>query len=351
MVDQSRAISARHHLALPLLAVLAACAAPDAWHVDVALRAGEKLGGCAAGDLLADRPGTELVAVAGSGAVRVVFRDADGWHSQTVFRAPGEVIQCAAGEVDPARPGDEIVAVGMAAGPESGAGPGAAYLIFRDGDSWHGKKIFEDPRLLHGACITGQGIFVIGFSNKVFQIRRSGDGFDARPVADLPGAGKTCVATKDGIAIACNDGSLVLLSGTDGTFAARVLDKRSQGRARVGTDGHRVVVADDDGTLSLVSADGREQIHKEDMKLRGAVLADLDPETPGLEAACAGYAKKITVLSRQSGGWRKAFEHQEPGRLHHLIAADLDGRPGLELAACGFAGRLVVLSRASTGKR
>lgn len=333
-----------------LLLVFASCAAPGPWQVEVVLEAGEKLGGCAAGDVLADpdHPGPELVAVSGSGTVYVAWRAGGrgGWQHRRVYQASGEAIQCAAGDADPTSPGAEIVAVGMASGSESSDGRGAVYLIRRQAGGWQGSKIFEDTRLLHGACITQDGIFVIGFSRKVFQLTRSGDGsWSSEAVGELPGAGKTCVETRDGIAIACNDGSLVQLSKVDGRWRTSVLDTRSQGRARVGTDGERVIVADDDGTLSIVSAAGRKEIHREHKKLRGAVLAELDPSAPGLEAACAGYEHKITVLGNDAGRWRQLFTHEEPDRLHHLVAVDLDGRPGLELVACGYAGRLVVLSR------
>jgi hypothetical protein len=332
------------------LAVTACTSPASRWHVDVALVAGEKLGGCAVGNVLPDQPGPELVAVAGSGNVYVAWRDKDGrWQSERVYKAPGEVIQCAAGDVDPTSPGDEIVAVGMAMGTEDSGGTGAAYLVRRDGGIFKGEKIFEDAHLLHGTCITKDGIFAAGFSNKVFQLTRAADGsWTSRSVADLPGAGKNLVETKAGLAIACSDGSLVLLQKSrdgGGTWSTRVLDKRSQGRARVGTDGERVVVADDDGTLSIVSASGRKEIHKESQKLRGAILAELDPASPGLEAACAGYEHKITVLGGGSGGWHELFTHVEPDRLHHLVAVDLDGKPGLELVACGYAGRLVVLGK------
>ena len=56
--------AASHRIvALPLGLFLSACASPAAdWQVEVALEAGEKLCGCAAGHLLPDHPGQELVA-------------------------------------------------------------------------------------------------------------------------------------------------------------------------------------------------------------------------------------------------------------------------------------------------
>jgi hypothetical protein len=124
-----------------------------------------------------------------------------------------------------------------------------------------------------------------------------------------------------------------------------VIDQRVAGRARLGTDGTRVVAADDDGTLSLIADEQRTTIHTETEKLRGAVLAELDPENSGLEAACAGYARRITVLRRTGGSWQSEVVHEGTDRFHHLLAVELDGRPGLELVACGYDGGLLVITR------
>ena len=73
-------------LGIPLLLVLSgltACASTSPWQLEVALDAGEKLGGCATGNLIPDRDGTEIVAVASSGAIHVAWRsDAGGWQTQ-----------------------------------------------------------------------------------------------------------------------------------------------------------------------------------------------------------------------------------------------------------------------------
>lgn len=330
---------------LPLLGACATPASSEGWTAEIAVRAGEKLGGCAAGDLIPERPGNELAIVGASGKVWVAYRDGDVWVSEVVTQTPGEMIQCAVGDLDPRRPGDELIVVGMAEGTESSGGSGAAYLVAREGGLWASHQLLRDPALLHGVCITDGRAFAVGFSKAVFAIEPQGDGFACRPIAELPGAGKTCVPTQDGIAIACNDGSLVLVRGGPETFAAETIDQRSAGRARVGTDGVRIIVADDDGTLSIVGSGERQEIYKENDKLRGAVLADLDPQAAGLEAACAGYACRLSLLEFDDGAWRAETLYESSDRFHHLIAADVDGRPGLELVAVGYAGDVVVLRR------
>jgi len=138
---------------------------------------------------------------------------------------------------------------------------------------------------------------------------------------------------------------LVLLRDGPESYTPKIIDQRSAGRARVGTDGHRLIVADDDGTLSIVDSGQRQEIYKESDKLRGAVLADLDPQTPGLEAACAGYARRLSLLELVDGAWRAETLYEDSDRFHHLIAADVDGQPGLELIGVGYAGNVVVLRR------
>jgi len=313
------------------------------WHVERALEAGEKLGGCAAGDVMPEMPGPELVTVAASGAVWVAWREGGSWRSERVFSAPGEMIQVACGEVLKASPGDEIVVVGMASGRESSAGPGAAWLISRSGGMWKASQISKSPRLLHGVCVAREGVVVTGFENNAQLIRFEGGEPKPGPIVSLPGAGKNGLQVGNRVVIACADGSLAAIDWSDNSVIA--LDNRASGRARLGSDGERIVVADDDGTLSIISPWGREEIHKESRKLRGAVLADVDPDAEGVEAVCAGYENKITILRRTKDGWKSELVHEEPDRLHHLLAVQLDGKDGLELVACGYAGALIVISR------
>ena len=80
-----------------------------AWTAELAFEPGVKLGGCAAGDLLAWRPGEEIAVVSAEGAVHLVYRDGETWRSRLLFQTPGELIQCAIGDVDPQTPGNEKI--------------------------------------------------------------------------------------------------------------------------------------------------------------------------------------------------------------------------------------------------
>jgi hypothetical protein len=181
-----------------LLVAATSCTTTPSWHVDRVLDAGEKLGGCAAGDVLPDRPGTELVAVAASGAVWVCWRESGVWKGEVVFRAPGEMIQVACGDVLKDVPGDEIVTVGMAQGTESDDGRGAVWLIHRAAGAWHAIAVAGTDRLVHGACVSPRHEIVFtGFDARVHFLDAAAisptDPSPPTRSAGLPGAGKSVI--------------------------------------------------------------------------------------------------------------------------------------------------------------
>jgi len=80
-------------------------------------------------------------------------------------------------------------------------------------------------------------------------------------------------------------------------------------------------------------------------KLRGAVLADLDPQVPGPEVATVGYERRLTILHREGERWKPTPVLRESEKFHGLAAGDLDGDGDQELVACGYSGRLIVIDR------
>jgi hypothetical protein len=146
--------------------------------------------------------------------------------------------------------------------------------------------------------------------------------------------------------VACNAGTVVNVRKTGTSWRREVLDQAEAGQSRIGTDGRRLLVARDDGALGLIGEEGRTDIHQEGQKLRGAVLADLDPAAPGVEAATAGYEGTITVLYPSGGKWRAETVFRDKGRFHHLVAGELlAAGKGPELAGCGYSRRLTVVAR------
>jgi hypothetical protein len=339
------------------LALLASCvtSGPDSgsadresgWERVVIASTGVKLGGCAVGDIDPTHEGPEIAAVGEDGSVHVFGRDADGWHATVAARFAGEMIQCAIGDADLDHPGLELVVVGMQEGPETDDGPGAAHLLAWKDGAFVDELLFVDDSLLHAACAQDGEVFVAGFTERVHRLKRREGGFRSSVVVDLPGAAKCMVPFAGGLAVACTDGSVVHVTSDARGSHAEILDKRLAGRARLaGRDGV-LVVADDDGVLSLVLSGGDTvRLHRSSEKARGAVFADLDLTSPGPEAATVGYDRRVVLLRQQGSRWDPTELSREADRLHHLVCADVDPAPGLELLTVGFAGDVVMLRRA-----
>jgi len=346
-----------------------ATASPQAdapWSSHVVMTAPAKLGGCAVGDLDPAHPGNEIVSVCVTGEVFLSRPDRGRWVSEPIGKAEGELLQCAIGDADPTRPGNELLVVGMAAGTEDDGGPGRAYLVFREESESEGKArvtwklepLLEDGALIHSGLIgdvdpdhDGDEIAVAGFSKVVHLIVRGASGWKISPICTLPGPAKSMVAFAGGLAVACADGSLIHLLKQDGSWKSHVLDKAARGYARLGGAGNQLIAARDDGQLLLVTPDGEvTAIYGNDQKLRGAVLAELDPDSPGLEAATAGYDLKMSVIYPVEGEagteWIPRVVHTDVDRFHHLAVGELDPEsPGLEIVGCGYSGRVIVAGK------
>lgn len=339
---------------LALVAALSACSAPPRpWTTRVVADLGRKLGGCAVGDVDERHAGAEIVVVDVDGRVVVAHRDADGtWHAEVAVTLTGEAIQCAVGDVLPDRDGLEIVTVGKLEGDEDSPGPGAAYVVHRDGDGWSARRVFVDDALVHGLDIApragGDDVLVAGYTDVAYRLRADGDEVRAERLADVGGDAKSTQwlgGTR--AAVGCATGALVLLERDGETWTTRRLHQApsSQARLAAGPD-DTILACRNDGGLSLVHLDGRvEDVYRESDRLRGAVAADLEPERPGLELATAGYSGRITILRRDGDTWTPETVGTDDGRLHHLAVGELDGL-GTVLVACGYGGRVLVVSRA-----
>ncbi len=335
-------------------------AANERWKVEVVLQASGKLGGCSVGELDPSASGPEIAAVCATGEVFVAARDGTAWTSWKVGQLPGEAIGCVIGDLDPGHPGNELLVFGMREGDEDSGGPGMAYVFLPRGrGSWPLQPILMDTGLVHGGCVaeldpfhSGNEALFSGFSHALQVVSGKGRNWKRQRVATLSGPLKSAVAFRGGAALAQADGRLTHLTWQGSGWSLKELSTCDQGYARLDAAGGLLLAARDDGGLELWSEDGPQVIHREADKLRGAVLADLDPASPGLEAATAGYGQRVSVLRQGPDGWQAETVFEDTAGLHHLTHGELDASsPGEELVACGYSGRLLVLGLAQGAAR
>ena len=341
---------------LPLLSAGGCSSLPDgmAGRVEVALEAGQKLGGCAVGDLLPANAGDEIVALGEDGRIYCTYWIDEGrhegtpvgrWHTEEVFRCPGEMIQVTIGDADPFREGLEVVAVGSFTGPEDPKTQGAVWILGRKDGEWWAEQVLTAPNLVHGVAVHKEGIVAAGYGRAAWRLVRSGQGWERTGIGPLPGDGKAVVDLGGAVAIGCTDGSLVRAFVVQGKWQLATLDSRDAARSRLATLDGAIVSANDDGSLTLlpVGAQESELLHKESQKLRGAWIGEFG-SIPGPAVATVGYSGRVTVMRQDyQGPWREWVIYEDTDRLHHLGSGDVYGDGRTVLVACGFSGRVVVL--------
>ena len=202
-----------------------------------------------------------------------------------------------------------------------------------EGIGTYWKNLIADPDTLHSIYLTLTVVPIALVANVVFGIA------SAWAISRFSFPGRTLL-------VACIGGTVEVVSKADGAWRSATLATLPAGAARLATDGERVVVACDDGALRLIEGASVTVLHQDPAKekARGAVLADLEPSRPGLEAATAGYSGAVTVL--RLGPERSSVTAlEDAGRLHHLATLALEGPPRrLGLLACGYAGKVYLLT-------
>jgi hypothetical protein len=336
------------------IAVLSACSTTEVeppWREAVVFDAGEKLGGCALGDLDPNRAGDELAVVAGSGAVWMIAYEEGAWISEKVGDLPGEMIQCAIGDVMPEHPGDELVMVGIKEGGEDDGGPGVAWVAWRDANGWNKELIVEDHALLHAVCIgdfvdgsAAQALLVAGYSGNALVFVRDAGAWRQDAVIGLTGPAKGASAGLGGAVIVDAEGALLKLSRDDGLWQRTELAKFEDSLARVTATSDEVLFCANDGKLRLWSAEGVETVYSTTDRLRGAIFIDMDPGSYGVELATAGYDGNITLIRAGAATFTPQHIAHDDGRFHHLARGSISGL-GDVLAGCGYSGRVTVAWR------
>ena len=333
----------------------------EGWALATVFRGDARINGVACGELDPDAPGDEIVAVDRRGAIRAFRRAGEGFEpldlGLSVTANRGELVQVICADLVPSAPGDEIIAVGMDEGGEDDGGLGLVRVLVREPelrDGWWEVRLVT-PALVHAVA--------------------AGDIDPGRPevARDLQHAGnaKGACVTEGGFVLACDDGGLLEYT-RQGTGELALQTRRDLGAtlARIAPfPGDGVAVCDNSGQFRLIERgsagrlDGATtMLERADNRLRGAVVADLLPDSVGVEAATAGYDGVIRVVRLDRVGLTFL---QEPGRadqlawltskvrvardsakLHHLTTGELDGL-GTCLVSCGYSGCVLAIHRVS----
>ena len=333
------------------------------WHSEVLLSTEAGMGGLAIGDLDPEMAGNEVAVVNGAGEVWLVGRNGQGWRPQRIRTGEGELIMCAIGDVDPRYDGNEFVAVGMVRGEESTSGQGQVLLIRKNVGDWVAEAIFTDDHMLHGVAVgdvsarhDGNEIVACGFNHRATLLHPEESGWTPETIYVGNDRLKIALAAdvlpeRAGLeALVCGaDGKVMVLWENKLGWRHRLLFSDPVGQSRIAIGELGILVGGDKGKVTLCQRQGDQWSHeflaRDTAKIRGVVIADLDPDHPGEEQYACGYSGKVIQLVRGDRGYWKSrvvFTAERP--LHHLVAGEFDPtHPGPELLTCGHGGRLTAL--------
>jgi hypothetical protein len=310
-----------------------------------------KLGGCAVGDFDPTHPGNEVAAVASDGSVYIVRRVGEGWEHEVIARFPGELIQCAGGDLAVGVGADELVAVGAAQGGEDDGGAGVAYAIVHDGTGFRTTRVALDAALLHAVAVgdidparPGLELLVAGYGRNLLLLHDGEHGVVSQSIGRLPGDAKGAAAGLGGAVVVCADGSLVRVGRDGARWSVDVLAKYETPLARVAATDEAVLFSANDGVLRLWHAGNTDECMHAPDRLRGAVIAPVDPLRREPVFATAGYDGRVTVVWPRRDGAPYVLHEvgQDTDRFHHLTSGELPGL-GLALVACGYSGRVLAM--------
>lgn len=316
--------------------------------VQVVLEGAGKLGGCAVGELDASAADSELVAVGSDGRIHLGVHGPDGWTSSVIATVPGEQIQVAAGAIGPeAIP--SVISVGVAEGGEDDGGPGVAWWMRREGDSWTRTELLGDDALLHAVAIgeldavsAGNEVALAGFTRKVHLVTLVDGEPKSQAIGDLPGNAKGLAIGAGGVVAACDDGSLVRFTRSGDSWEREILAHHDAPLARLSANDKDVVYCGNDGVLRLWSNGESSKVYGSSDRLRGAVF--LPDGEHGRVLGSAGYDGHVRIhIPDLKNTWSgpESVAHED-AKLHNLATGTCAGSVGL--AFCGYGGRLVWVS-------
>lgn len=303
----------------------------------------------AAGELDPATPGDELVAVGAEGELVYCARNGPGFESELIGDwgdgVTVELVQVAVGDVDRESPNAEIVVVGArvaelpdgrvnddsaatagtdGADEDDAAVEGVAWLLVRGAEGFTCTELHSAEAPLLAVLVAdldpafpGDEVALAGEGREVVLLVRTAEGFVPQKIASLSGAVRAMAATRAGLAVACDDGSLVWLARPERPAGladpsahavpwAAVQSWRAEGPlVSVAAHGGGVLVCGEDGVLRLFQTAGVGPDVAFVRETRGLTLAvpvvgvtsaDVDPDGAGQEAAAVAADGSVHVV-------------------------------------------------------
>jgi hypothetical protein len=333
------------------------------WEHQILLESKHGMGGLAIGDLDSASTGNEVVTVNDAGEVWMVAQVDSTWKPELIHKGKGELIMCAVGDVDSRSPGKEFVGVGMVRGGESPDGPGQVLMLRKHDRRWIAESVFQDSHALHGVAVgdvsakcPGNEIVACGFNHRVHLVYLDDDEWCAETI--YVGNNRLKIAAV-GDVLPEREGMEVLVCGSDGNVVAlwegklgwchEVVFSDRAGQSRIAHRGSKLLSGGDMGKVTLIRRENRqwqpEFVARDTGKIRGTVIADLDPAHAGVELYVCGYSRNVSqIVQDENGLWRSRTIFVAERPLHHLVAGDIDpSHSGEELITCGHEGKLIAL--------
>jgi len=311
--------------------ILTSSATAQPWRSEILMQSDHGMGGAAIGDLDPDSPGNEVAVVNDVGEVWLVRRTDGAWCPERIHAGKGELIMCAIGDIDSGHPGNELVGVGMVEGPESREGPGQVVMIWKDGDRWSSRAIFQDDHMIHGVAVgdvstrhAGSEVIAAGFNHRVQLLHQNSTSWEHETIYVANDRLKIALAAdvlperpRSEVVVTGSDGRpQVLWEGKLGWHHQTIyVDRLGQSRVAAGAGG--VLIGGDGGKVTLARPkDGRWQadlVGRDTAKIRGVVWDDVDQDSPGEEAYACGYSGNVTQFVRTSDDyWNGPMHLSQP---------------------------------------
>ncbi|HHD16167.1 MAG TPA: hypothetical protein ENK47_05605 [Euryarchaeota archaeon] len=270
----------------------------------------------AAGDILPDRAGDELVSVDSDYSVRMITYDNGSWNSKTIWRDDDWLYEVAIGELVPGNEGPELVVVG-----ESGR---ATLLTRSSDDTWTSEVLFRDNFAIDTCLITdfdpfvpGNEILVAGIDRNVTLIERIENdwiptdiSFLGSSVIDLASSDLDASIPGEEIYASTFDGNIFMIENRNGSFSANNVHHEGAMvyclESGILDDENVIVMSTWNNRVALLYNDNTDfrvrEVYREDYVIPGCAIFDVDP-----------YHKGAEIFSLSGLGYITMIYHDDPG--------------------------------------